>query len=292
VATPVAFTDVERMVELSGGAMFLAESWTDDTALTPPTISDVSGTADMTDRLYPASAMWDRSLGVFAKAQEGSGANAVFCRFREGKTIDTVMAYVDPRGQALTLAVQLDDVTIGSVDVNSARRVVVAAPQRYTDVTTVSVSWAGAEMWCSEIMAGERLRLSRPPTAWDDRPYGAEVREFVSPARARHQYAYGSGFQDHRGRFVFTGDDQFGHDDLATLRALQWQSRGAARPVLFRPPYRPPGPPGPWLFGIVGGIPRLPFQDWVAREWRFAFEEDAPPALREFDGATGAPLNV
>jgi len=292
MATPIAFDEVDLLAEAAGGALFLAESWMDDTALTPPHISDVSGSNDFTDRLYPAPSLWDRSLTAFAVAQDGSGANAVYCQFSEPKTIDTVMAYVDPHGASDVLTIQLDGTTIASVDVNSARRVIAMPPMRYEDVTEVVVSFTSTEMWCSEVMAGARIRLSRPPSDWDDRPYMAEVREFVSPARARHQYAYGSGYQDHSGLFVFTGADQFGHDDLAALRRLQWESRGGARPVLFRPPYRPPGPPGPWLFGRIGGIQELPLQGFVQRDFRFSFEEDSPPALREFDGATGALLNA
>jgi len=293
MATELAFTDLERLAEAAGGALFLAESFADDSALSPPHISDVSGTSDCTDRLCPAPALWDRNLGIFAKAQEGTGANAVFCQLSEPKTIDTVMAYVDPHGSSTVVTVQLDDVTIGSFSVNSARRIVAMPATRYENVSRVVVSFgAGVEMWCSELMAGSRIRLSRPPTEWDDRPYASEMREFVSPARARHQYAYGSGYQDHAGMFVFTGADQYGHDDLAALRRLQWESRGGVRPVLFRPPYRPPGPPGPWLMGRIGGIQQLPLQGFVRREFRFSFEEDTPPALREFDGATGAPLNI
>ena len=286
MAVSVPIPQGEQDAWNAGGAAILALNVAHERASSPPTIG--LG-ADEADPLYPSSLMTDYSFANFARPASGNGISNIGATLISSTDtfIDTAVVYVDPRGSSVQVAVLLDagQMAPGVVTVSSPRRVVFTSlTERFHSVSSLIVQAAGG--WVSEVWVGRRHQLSRPFTApWDNRPLSSEVREFVSAARSRRQAVYGWGFQDHRGLYEFSGQDQFGLDDLASLRAVQDESMGGARPVLFRP-FRG----NTFLLGRLS-TDQLPLQGWIKRQWNMSFVEDAPPAYREL-GLDQVPIST
>lgn len=286
MAVAVAIPQAERDAWNAGGAAFLGSNVAQENASSPPMIGSMG--VDEADPLYPSSLMTDYSFAHFARPLSGGTINNVTATLIPSPDtfIDTAVIYLDALGGSTAVAVTIDsEILAPNVLVQGARRAVFTNLDfRFHSVSNLTVIAAGS--WISEVWVGRRLQLSRPFTApWDNRPLGAEVREFVSAARSRRQAIYGWGFQDHRGLYEFSGQDQFGLDDLATLRALQDQSMGGARPVLFRPFVG-----NTFLLGRIS-VSQLPLQGWVKRQWNMSFVEDSPPAYREL-GLDQVPIST
>jgi len=237
---------------------------------------------------YPAANLIDYSFAHWVTDDDDAHVGSVSGTINPPAAVDTVIAYVYPQVAGGTASLSLDGVQLGTIaGIDRPRRLIWSTPGVRYEATSVVTLTLGGLMWPAELWAGRRLQLSQPFEApWDDRPLMGEVEEFVSVGRARTQRIYSWGFQDHQADFQFCGRDQFGLDDLATLRQLQLESMGGARPVLFRP-----FAGDVWLLGRLEGIDQLPLEGWIMRRWRMAFTEDAPPAFQERTAA-GDPVNL
>jgi len=237
---------------------------------------------------YPAANLIDYSFAHWTTDDDDAHVGSVSGTINPPAAVDTVIAYVYPQVAGGTASLSLDGVQLGQISgIDRPRRLIWSTPgMRYEDTSAVTLTLGGL-MWPAELWAGRRLQLSQPfQPGWDDRPMMGHSQDFESMSRARSQQIYSWGFQDHDAQYQFCGEDQFGLDDLATLRTLQVECMGGARPVLFRP-----FAGDVWLLGRLQGIDKLPLTHWIMRRMDIDFTEDAPPAFQERDQA-GNPVHL
>jgi len=282
MATAVPIPANELAAWNAGGAAFIGRNLLQEGAAGQPQPS-VTPSVN-----YPAANLIDYSFAHWTTDDDDAHVGSVSGTINPPAAVDTVIAYVYPQVAGGTASLSLDGVQLGQITgIDRPRRLIWSTPgMRYEDTSTVTLTLGGL-MWPAELWAGRRLQLSQPfQPGWDDRPLMGESEDFVSPGRSRSQVIYSWGFQDHIGSFQFCGQDQFGLNDLQTLRTLQEESMGGARPVLMRP-----FAGDVWLLGRLGGIDRLALTGWIMRQWSMEFMEDAPPAFQERDGQ-GNPVNL
>jgi len=220
--------------------------------------------------VWSTSVTWDT---VFLKVLGGTSINSVTIEISDNgtsgwATIATWSAALNPNGRMVALTL------------NSGNN-------RYSGTGYMRVRFnygsASTAPLLAELVVGRRRQLSRRPdqsSGYDDLPYGSAYIDQRFRGRDRQRYIEASGFTDWVGAFSPHGSDQYGLDDITTLRTIAAESRGLRDPVLWidRPNTFADVVTNGFLEFDQDGL-RLPFVSWALRAVTFKHEE-LPPFMR------------
>lgn len=139
---------------------------------------------------------------------------------------------------------------------------------------------AGAGPNVGEVCIGRSLQLSRKfNIPYDDEPIESKAREFEAKNRGITRYVDARGFRDLLAQWTPTGSDNYGLDDVSTIRQIFSHAKHGTEPIVYVE--NPSSAPDVGLFGFGSLESRLDLQGPYKRNAPWMMQELPPFQARE-----------